>query len=340
MNKVFTVLLVLVAVTSITANVLLMQRYSSQRPLMHVGGDTIRIKEYRDRMDYEHGKSVLNKMAYTLLIRGAAKKAGVLPTEADITARIENIKRRTPDLVEEAFGDPEKMKQFRNDLSTNVSLENLAVKDVVVSEAEVRAFYARNRRLFELPDQTRTSLVIARSQTDANTAASLLKEKSMSLMVIARQPRLSVVGHRGFQPDWKSVPPALQNELAARVARTPLHGVVTVPIGDVFFVARVEGRGAAGVQPFEQVKATAERLAKVEKSPSRQTVLARLYKEGNVSFEMSQYAAYFNDVENLPGEDSPEKATRPAGDADKPAGGGNASAAARSGRGADGLAAR
>ncbi|MBC8136009.1 MAG: peptidyl-prolyl cis-trans isomerase [Fibrella sp.] len=315
MKKVSIALLVIIALSSITANVLLVQRYSSQRALMHVGSKTISVKEYRDQLDSEHGKAILTKMAYTLLIRNAAGKAGAAPTEAEITARVEDMKRRTPNLVETAYSAPENMKRFRDDLATNMSLENLAIKDVTATEPEVRDFYTKNKHMFALPAQNRTSLVIARSQIDASTAASLLREKNMSLAVIAKQPRLSVVGHRGYQPDWDTVPPDMQDKLAKIIARTPLHGVVTVPVGDVFFVARVEERGSAGIQPFERVRPIAERLVRIEKAPSRQIVLGRLYRNGNVSFEMSRYATFFRDIQSFSETVPPEAAKQPAQEA-------------------------
>jgi foldase protein PrsA len=299
MKKFLVVLLALVAITSLAGNVLLYKRYSSQRPLMTIGPERIQIGEYRDKLDYEFGKATLNKMAYTMLILQEAKKANVLPTDADVDERIAAIERRVPKALEEARGNTHKMAELKRNLRAEIALENLTIKDVKVSDAEIRAFYDKNKALFQVPTQARTTIVLAQNAVDAASAAALLKNKSMTPQVIANQPRLAVIGINGFNPNWNALPVDGQAKLGKAIMATPVQGVTTVQVGNHFFVARIDGRANSGIEAFQKVRPTLERAVRLKKAEPREVVLARLYKGAQISFEVGKYAAYFQDIEKL-----------------------------------------
>lgn len=299
MKKFLVVLLVLVAVTSLAGNVLLYKRYSSQRPLMTIGPETIQIGEYRDKLDYEFGKATLNKMAFTKLILQEAKKANVLPTDADVQERITAIERRMPKMLEEARANKIKMEQLKRDILAEIALENLTIKDVKVTDAELRSFYGKNKALFQVPMQARTTIVLAQNAVDANSAVALLKNKSMTPQVIANQPRLSVIGVNGFNPNWNALPIEGQAKLGKAIMGTPVNGVTTIQVGNNFFVARVDSREDSGIEGYQKVRPTLERAVRLKKAEPRGIVLARLYKGAQISFEVGKYAAYFKDIDKM-----------------------------------------
>lgn len=297
MKKFLIVLLFITAAVSVAGNVLLYRRYSSGRPLMRIGSETITVKEYRDQVDYQYGKAVLNKLAYAKLVLMEAKKSGVLPTDKEIDQRIADIERLTPKALESALNDPQKMSELRESMKTDIALENLTIKDIKTADAEVRAFYSRNRQLFAVPTQARTTLVIADSQIDASTATKLLQDPKMTPGVIANQPRLKVVGVNGFNINWDAIPTKVRDNISRAVLSARVGSVVTVPVGGQFVIARTEARENEGVIPFQKVKPRVERMVKLQKASPRQLVLAKLYEKAGVSFEVDKYAAYFQDVE-------------------------------------------
>ena len=145
-------------------------RYSSSRPIMRVGGDVITRKEFQERVEYAAGKPVLNKIVYHKIILQSAKKAGVLANDKDVDARIADIDRRTPGVLEAARRDPIKMAEMRGDMLSDISFENLRIKSVNLSDAEIKTFYDQNKNLFGVPDQAQTTLVVAQNSVDAETA--------------------------------------------------------------------------------------------------------------------------------------------------------------------------
>lgn len=281
---------------SLAANALLYQRYSSSRPVLTMeAGGAITRKEFKDNLEYFYGKQVMQKMVFTRLVEDAAKKAGVTVTDADVEARLKEMERIRPGDVQAARSDPGKFELFKNDLKTEVALERLRVKDVEVSGKEARAFYERNKARFVNPTRVQTVSVVSGNRVDASTAEELLRQGTAP-DIIARQPRLQVVGVRGYLPDMTSLPPQRAIAMQKAMTSTPPGGVRTVDLGGAFLSFRVKKADRTGVMPFEQVKGQAEHLARLEKAPPAAETLAKLYHRAGVTFEMNQYAAYFNDV--------------------------------------------
>jgi hypothetical protein len=298
-TKLLVVGLGVIAAGSLVGNWLLFQRYSTTRPILKMDGGAVSIKEYRDSLEYQFGKLVLTKMTMGKIVLNAAKKAGVAPTDKEVDARLADIQRRNPKQLEEARKDAIKMAELRRDLTTDIALENLTMKDVKLSEAEIRAFYNKNQSLFSVPTQSQTLIVLAQNSVDAATAASLMKQPNMTPAAIAStQPRLGVVGVN-VNPKWEELPASARARLANAVMTTPVGAVAKVPIENVTFVFRVDKRTGSGLVPYEKVHATAERMARLAKAPPREAVVARLYKDANVRFEIPRYAGYFDDIDAI-----------------------------------------
>ena len=103
----------------------------------------------------------------------AAAAQNVLPAKSDVDTRLAGLTRQKPDLTT-ALQNPAFAKQTRDDLTTDIALENLRIKGITASEAEINAFYSANRAAFTVPSQTQTTLVVAQNRNDASAAEHLL----------------------------------------------------------------------------------------------------------------------------------------------------------------------
>ena len=297
MRKLFVVLLVLGLTISLVSNGILFQRYSTSRPILRFGSDAVSIKEYRDTLEYQYGKTVLTRITLTKIVGNAAKKAGVSPTKQEVDRCIADIQRRAPKQLEAARQDAIKMSQLRQNLQTDIALENLTMHGVKMTEPEIRAFYNRNPALFKVPSQASTLIVLAQSSVDAATAEALMRRKEMTPAAIAStQPRLRVAG-LNFTPKWDSLPAESRTSLANAVLQAPVGGIVKVEVQNIIFVVRIDKRAGEEVTSYEKAKPQAERLARLAKAPRREAVLARLYKDASVQFEIPRYADFFRDID-------------------------------------------
>ncbi len=306
--KCFTVrLLAVIAVLSLTANVFLYFRYSTSRPVVTLGGQSISRKQFQDVLESQAGQPVLSKMVFESLVTQAAAKANLTPTPQDIQARIDAIQRRAPQVLTPYSQDPVKMAQFRHDLGTSIALENLRMQGVAVSPAALSAYYAAHNADFGLPAQWKTTTVVADNAVDAQTAADALRQGDPP-DVLARQPRLRVVGVGGYNPNIQTaVSPATYQQVNTFLKSAKVGDVKIFPAGTYSVIFRLTQKSAGTVPPLSQIKDQVERAACLALAPSQDAELAKLYQAAHPLFTSDKYAAYFASAQQYPVGDTGKK---------------------------------
>lgn len=289
------VLLSVGLVGSVAGNFLQRSQYSTSRPILTIAGEPLTKKEYFDQLEFQYGQPVLTRLFLRKLIQSSAKKAGVLATDQEVSERLVEIERRNPSSLEAAKTDPVKLTEFKEDVRTALSLENLRMKGVTASDAEVTAFYQKNQKAFELPHQLATTLVLAANSVDAATAKTLLAQKTPP-EVIARRARLRVIGVGGFQMPGQ-MSPASQQRLQSTLQTMKTGDVAVLPIDGIFMAVRAEENRTAGVPPLEKIRPLAARMVRLAKAPTDGAVLAQLYKDAHVTFEVDRYSSWFNGLQ-------------------------------------------
>lgn len=294
MRAFVTTIAITIAVISIIANILMYEKYSTSRPIVSMGPDVVTKKEYQDALDYSYGAATLKRLVFAKLVEHAAASAGIAPTEADVDARIADIRRRNPSMIPDS-SDTVATQQFRDDVRNQLAAENLRIQNVKVSDSEVSAYYAAHRLDFKVPAQVSTTIVVCRNSVEAQTAKSEL-EQGFQPDVIARSG-LAVVGVNGFEINLQALPKAQQEQIKAAVMHMPAGDVRIFP-ADKFMVAiKVDKNDPAAVPPLSAIHDQVERILKLQKGPSQADELAQLYNEAHPSFTVDKYHAYFADFE-------------------------------------------
>lgn len=288
----------------VTASSFLYMRYSSSRPIMRIGSEAITRKEFEERVEYVAGKAILNKLAYHKMIMQAAQKANVVPSSKEVDERIALIERRTPTVLEAAKHDTVKMNDLRQDILSDLAFENLRVKEVNLSDAQINDFYNKNKTGFGVPAQAQTTLVVTQNSVDAETAKGLLAQ-NIKPETIARQPRMAVVGVNGFQINPNQIPPELANRLNKAVFTMQEGDIAAFPAGNNFLVLRLNKRADAGVPSLDSIRPLVTRMAKLAVAPKPDVALAKLYKDAHVVFEVDKYSTYFSDIQAKMDEKAP-----------------------------------
>lgn len=292
-------ILAVIAAVSVIVNVLLFFRYSSSRPIVTVGGTTVTKKQFQDQLEHDDGQAVLTKLVFTALVTQAATRAGVLPTGGDVEDRVQALARQAPQVLAPYSRDPVKLAGFRQDLATNMALENLRIRDVALTPAQITGYYARHEADFALPPQATTTVVVTQNTVDAATAADLLRQNDPP-DVIGRQPGLRVIGVGGYNPDISALPASLKAETTDWATHAKTGAVRMFPAGAFYLTFRVTGRQPAAVPPLSEVRGQVERAARLALAPSPAEELARLYQNARPSFNSDKYAAYFAAVQHYP----------------------------------------
>lgn len=293
-------LLSAVAVLSLAGNVFQHLRYSSSRPLVTVGGEAISRKQFQDVLESQAGQPVLSKLVFESLVTQAAARQGLTPAPADVQARIDDIQRRAPQVLAPYGSDPARMTQFRHDLGTALALENLRIQDVTVTPAEVKAYYARHASDFALPPQYKTDTVVAENAVDARVAEDGLRAGDPP-DVLARQPRLRVVGVGGYDPNLQAaLPPATYQQVTRFLQHARVGDIRAFPAGTYTVVFKVTESAPKVVPPLAKIQAQVARAAKLERAPGQDAELAKLYQAAHPSFTSERYAAYFDAFQKAP----------------------------------------
>lgn len=275
------------------------QATEDSQPLVTVGGQTISRGDYLAKLEMAAGKLILTKLVDTLLVRQAAAKAGVMPTEQDVDARIAGLQRSSPQLAAQAQ-NPATAKDFRDDLTTDIALENLRIQGVTASDAEVAAYYAKNKALFTLPSQVQTTMVVSQSAQDAHNAVLYLKE-GVEPEVIAEKPGLHVAGINGFNVNMAALPPAVRQQVGQTVLAMKPGEIKTIPVPDAvqtqyFLTFKVKSAKPTSIPPLSQIKAQVARQVELQKALSPQQELTALSAANPPIFNDERYQAYFGVV--------------------------------------------
>ncbi len=296
MNRFLVPALVAVSIISLLTAVLTYLRFTPRRPIVTVGNEPISRYEYELVLDEKAGRSILTKLVYSALVTQAATKAGVMPTKQDVDARMADLQRRSPQLASTAQ-DPTALKELRDDVTTDLALENLRMQGVTASDAEIAAFYARNRAAFTTPSQVQTTMVVAESALDVQSAVHLLTQ-NVAPALIARQPRLRVAGIDGFNVDMTQLPPAVRQTIGKQVLTMKPGQIKAVPVGRYTFIFKAKGVQPAQTPSLAQIRGEVTRQVKLQKALSPQQEIAALYEANPPNFNVDRYSTFFSDIQN------------------------------------------
>jgi hypothetical protein len=312
MKKLIIPLLAIISIGSLGANVFLWKKYSSSKPVLRFGEESVSLKDYRDALEFQYGMSTLRKLTLSKIVNSAAKKAGVYPAESAVDARIAELERVQPKLLEAAKQSATSMDQFKKDLATDIALESLRIKEVTVTPAEVEKYYNANKQRFFLPPQAKAMIVATQNETDAATAAEMLRNKDVTPAIIAQQPRLIVLGYNGAPNLVNALSPADRKRISDMVFKNPPGKVSRMSVSGkgpqnqtitYHFIIRNESQAKPELPPLDKIRDQVTRMVKASKARPETAVMADLYKQANITFEMD-YKHYFRDLEQISQEPS------------------------------------
>ena len=284
-------LLAAITVAAVAGMILMYFRFTPVRPLVTIGNHVIQRREYMAKLDDVAGRAVLTKIVYSELVRQAATKAGLMPTPAQIDARIGEMKRRG-----QAIPTGDALPEFRNNLSLDLAMENLRIAGVTVSDAELAQVYKNNKAQLTEPAQVQSILVVAPSAFASQTALTLLS-KGKTAAEIAALPDMHVDGENGYHLNLAALPPAL-HEKAVKIALNMQPGqITTLPVGTAFLVMKCLHKTPAYLPSLPEIKDQLTRAVQLQKAPTASEEMVKLYRANKPSFDMDRYEAYFSGIE-------------------------------------------
>ncbi len=289
-----------------------------EKPVAVVNGDRITEKEFVDKLKEAFGERVLQVMIDQQIIEDAFEKAGLVLSEQEIAARIEEIQREIGAPSPQAFQDAlaargMTLEKLREDLELSTKVTMLATKDVVVTEEQLKQFYEENKGRYDKPLRVKISEIVTPGQQQAEQALAALRKEGASFAAVAGQFSVSPAtrqygGQRPITPIDQIFPMELR-EVVSDAEEGEILGPMETQRG--WYVLQIEQRLPAETATFESAKEQVTEEFKGSRAVPLDGLLRQLRQEAVVKIvapEFSEMSKIYAGPQELPefgGQQSP-----------------------------------
>lgn len=158
--------------------------------------------------------------------------------------------------------------EMKNRLVVSIMRRREVADKVVVAPADIQAEYEQNLDRFRTPEKVKLSAIVLQKGADEKEAAVKLEEaqrlhtqllEGEDFAVLAANASEGPKAQQGGDLGWM-IPAEMLEELAAAVQKLQPGQVSEVlPIGQEYYIVKLEARQNAAVKPFEDVRADIEK---------------------------------------------------------------------------------
>lgn len=165
-----------------------------------VDGEEISRQQWMVAMENRYGKETLQTLVNEAVMEKAAKKYQVEATEEEIDLEIALVRsaQESTDMSTQQLDE----NVLRQSIRTQLILEKVLTKDIIIEEQDVKTYYDENQSLYNIPTSYRTSIIVVQTKEDAENTLEEL-ESGSDFAVLARERSLdtssaSLGGDIGF----------------------------------------------------------------------------------------------------------------------------------------------
>lgn len=141
-----------------------------------VGGDVITREQWMAEMETLYGRDILLKLVNAKVMEKAAKKYDISVTEEEIDLELSLIRSAQDGTSQNTviLNEEQEREQIRSELI----LEKVLTKDVVIKESDIESYYEENKSLYNIPTTRKVSVIVLNSEQDAKEVMSELEAGS------------------------------------------------------------------------------------------------------------------------------------------------------------------
>ena len=250
---------------------------------------------------HRHGKMFLDRMVEDRLVAAKAKAEGLAPTDEEIQAEWDKLKKRLPPamtvdklLAQRGMTREQGDADIRKFLSRKKLFEK-AVADITVTEEEAKAYYEKHKASFNTPEQVKARhvLLMTQGKSDEEKAAKrkeideirerLVKSNGADFASVAEEcsdcPSKAKGGDLGYFGRGAMVPEF--DKMAFDLKPGEISPVVETKFG--FHVLLVDDKRPAGLKPYDQVSDIVKRqLEGTAKRKAQSDLMAKLKADAKI----------------------------------------------------------
>lgn len=252
-----------------------------------VGGQSISTEDWEQQLKKEYGESVLHKMIDRILVYREAERLGITVSDEEIKYEMANIKESYGSEMEGGFTE-ENMgltpEQLREELRYSLLLEELAMKDVYITDAEIKDYYEKNLDQFVEPASAYLFQIVVETEAEARQVIQELNDGSnFSTLAMERSIDILNTGNGG-EIGWVTIDHPYADPSVLQVALEIPIKQISKPIKteNGYAVIKVTERKAERQKPLEQVKREIRRQLAFNEAEPLPQLLQRLRDQAGV----------------------------------------------------------
>ena len=238
-----------------------------------VNGVPIRDRAFYHRLELAAGPQVLQQMVNEEMQIQFAAKLGVLPTDAEVEAKLAQA-RKQPNFAQSLAASRQTEDDLRHSLLANMAQAAVMTKGVTVTDADVQAFYNHNTdksnptARYYRPEATQVAVIVTPTQQAQNQALAALAAGTSFAQAAANfstdpsKARGGLLAPLLRGRSMVSKIPKLETLLFQMQVGQQRNGV---KIGSNWWIIRCVGHSPAIIQPFSAVKDEAREGAMLAK---------------------------------------------------------------------------
>ncbi|WKA54888.1 peptidyl-prolyl cis-trans isomerase [Planococcus shixiaomingii] len=149
-----------------------------------VDGEKITRQQWMAAMEELHGRDTLLDLVNEKVMETAAKEYKIKVSDKEVDLALAMLRSAQEGVDKSLYSADEE--RLRDNLKTQLILEKVLTKDIVIEDKDVEAFYKDNQALYDIKDAYRTRMIVVDSKAEADKAVSEL-ENGTSFEALARE---------------------------------------------------------------------------------------------------------------------------------------------------------
>ncbi|MEH7483994.1 peptidyl-prolyl cis-trans isomerase [Neobacillus drentensis] len=234
-----------------------------------VGKKTILRQEWLNELEARYGKDVLKEMVDQKVIEEMAAKYKIKITNQDVEREYRMLQATYNSLSKQTVKNEEKWKE---QIRSNLLLEELLTKDVEVSSDELSNYYEKNKELFHVPPAYHLSHIVVSTEEEADQALQELAQGSNFSTLAMERSIEEFSANEGGDIGYLSEEDERYPVQYIQIAKELKKGAYSMPIkvDQGYAIIKLEGKINGKKYSFEDVKEQIRRQIALEqmKSPA------------------------------------------------------------------------
>lgn len=268
-----------------------------------VGTTDIKRADFVKELEISGGSQTLGQLVVNQLIRDAAQKSSLTATTQDVDAALADLKKNNNNMTDAQLNQALASKHitldyFRKQLEVQVLEKKLSEKDVKITDADIQAYYDKNKAQLGTPEQVTASHILVKTEDEAKAVEKRLSSGE-DFAKVAKEVSIDP-GSKDKGGDLGTFGKGQMDPAFEKAAFSLKPGAVSDPVKSSFgwHVIKVTSHQDAKIPALADVKTKIIDALKQEKAIQPQQLISQLAKNEQVKILDPNYSDVINQIQN------------------------------------------